>query len=131
MDATSRNARVRHPVGDIMTVEPVVIGPTDMLGRARDLMLTLGIHALPVSTNGEVVGLVTSTDLVDDWPDDEAVATVMTTVPYTIDAESEVAEAAAYMVEQRVHHLLVLRGKETVGILSSLDLLSALVEEDM
>ncbi|MEZ5375054.1 MAG: CBS domain-containing protein [Acidimicrobiales bacterium] len=113
-----------------MTIEPVVIGPDDPIGRARDLMLTLGIHALPVVASGSVAGLVTSTDLVDDWPDEDPVSSVMTSVPYTIDAESEVGEAARYMLEQRVHHLLVVRGAATVGILSSLDLLAALLADD-
>ncbi len=113
-------------IEDVMTIEPVVIGPNDKLGRARDLMLTLGIHALPVESSGEVVGLVTSSDLVDDWPDDESVSTVMTSIPYTIGAEASLVEAAAYMVEQRVHHLLVVRGAEVAGIVSSLDLLDAL-----
>ena len=74
----------------------------------------------------DVVGLVTSHDLVDDWPDDELVSTVMSEAPLTIDADAGVAEAADLMVERRVHHLLVERGGQPVGILSSLDLLHAL-----
>lgn len=124
MEPTSAGA---ESLEDVMTIEPVVIGPNDKLGRARDLILTLGIHALPVTSGKTVVGLVTSSDLVDDWPDDEVVSTVMTSLPYTIGVDASVVEAAAYMVEQRVHHLLVVRGAETVGILSSLDLLDALV----
>ncbi len=117
-----------HPriVDDLMTVEPIVVAPSDTLGRARDLILTLGIHALPVMQRDDVVGLVTSHDLVDDWPDDELVSTVMSEAPLMIDADAGVAEAADLMVERRVHHLLVERGGQPVGILSSLDLLHAL-----
>ncbi len=120
--------RSEHPrtVDDLMTVEPIVVSPSDTLGRARDLVLTLGIHALPVMLRDEVVGLVTSHDLVDDWPDDELVSTVMSEAPLTIDVDAGVSEAADLMVERRIHHLLVERAGQPVGILSSLDLLHAL-----
>ncbi len=114
-------------IEDLMTSEPITIEPGDKVGRARDLMLTLGIHALPVVREDVVVGIVTSTDLIDNWPDDEAVSTVMTSAPYSIDIETGLREAADLMIERRVHHLLVERHGHTVGILSSLDLLYTLV----
>lgn len=112
-----------------MTTEPLVVKASDRIGRARDMMLTLRIHALPVIDSVEdVVGIVTSTDLVDDWSDEEAIETVMTSVPYMIDVETGIREAADCMIERRVHHLLVERAGQVIGILSSLDLLHALVD---
>lgn len=120
----------RSPAGieDLMTTEPIMIEPSDKIGRARDMMLTLRIHALPViGQSEEIVGIVTSTDLVDDWADDELIASVMTSVPFMIDVETGIREAAECMIERRVHHLLVERSGQLIGILSSLDLLDALV----
>ncbi len=114
-------------VADLMTQDPLTVRPGDQVGRVRDLILTLGIHALPVMVDDDVVGIVTSTDIADDWPDDEAVATVMTRSPLVISAEGSVREAADLMIENGVHHLLVEAAGEVIGILSSLDLLHALV----
>lgn len=114
-------------MADLMTQDMIALRPNDRIGRARDIILTLGIHALPVMMDNDVVGIVTSTDLVEDWPDDDAVQTVMTSSPYAVNAETSVREAADLMNERRIHHLLVEAGGEVIGILSSLDLLRALV----
>jgi len=48
---------------DIMSESPVVIEPTDTIGLAADIFLANTIHALPVIEEGELVGIVTSHDL--------------------------------------------------------------------
>jgi CBS domain-containing protein len=113
-------------VGDLMTVDLVALLPTDRVGRARDLLISIGIHALPVMEGNDVVGIVTSTDLVDDWEEDEPITTVMTPTPILISTEATIEEAADTMVANRTHHLLVSDDQEVVGILSSFDLLQAL-----
>lgn len=113
-------------VGDLMTEDLLAILPDDRVGRARDVMLSVGVHAVLVMDGNEVLGIVTSTDLIDNWPDDEPIATVMTGAPAAISAEATVREAAESMISSRTHHLLVEEGHEVIGILSSFDLLDAL-----
>lgn len=113
-------------VGDLMTVDLIAVLPDDQVGRARDLLLTLGLHALPVMKGNDVLGIVTSTDLVDDWPDDELVSAAMTPVPTLINVAATPQEAAELMLSNRIHHLLVTDEVEVMGILSSFDLLEAL-----
>jgi len=113
-------------VGDLMTEDLLAILPDDRVGRARDVMLSVGVHAVLVMDGNEVLGIVTSTDLIDNWPDDEPIATVMTAAPATISVEATVREAAESMISSRTHHLLVEDGHEVIGILSSFDLLDAL-----
>lgn len=48
---------------DIMSGSPIVIEPTDTIGLAADIFLANTIHALPVIDEGELVGIVTSHDL--------------------------------------------------------------------
>ena len=48
---------------------------------------------------------------------------VMTPVIHQVPATASVAEAARLMVDQHIHRLIVTRGKEPVGIITSLDLL--------
>ena len=113
-------------VGDLMTVDLTGLIPTDRIGRARDLQISLGIHALPVMDGNNVLGIVTSTDLVDDWPEDDPVTSIMSPAPTSIEAEATVGEAAALMLAERIHHLMVTDETGVIGILSSFDLLGAL-----
>lgn len=117
-------------VSDLMTEDLLTIRTDAHVGRARDLMLTLGIHALPVLEGEEVVGIVTSGDLVDDWPDREVVSTAMSWNPHAIDLRASAAEAAGTMIDREVHHLIVERDGELVGVLSSMDLLEVLRDPD-
>lgn len=120
-----------HPpetVGDLVTVDLVAVLPDDGAGRARDLLLTLGVHALPVMRGNDVLGIVTSVDLVEEWPAEEPVSTFMTPAPTMINVEASIAEAADVMVTNRIHHLLVTDEVEVIGILSSLDLVRTLSE---
>ena len=113
-------------VGDLMSEDLLAILPDDRVGRARDVMLSVGVHAVLVMDGNDVHGIVTSTDLIDNWPDDEPIATVMTPAPAAISVEATVREAAEAMISLRTHHLVVTDGRDTVGILSSFDLLDAL-----
>ncbi len=48
---------------DIMTREPLAIEPADTIGLAADIFRANALHALPVVEDGELVGIVTSHDL--------------------------------------------------------------------
>ncbi len=120
------NAVVQSTVQSLMSPDLIALQPSDRVRRSRDLILSIGIHALPVMDGNSVVGIVTSSDLVDNWPEDELVETIMTKSPVSVDAAASLQEAAEAMVDGRMHHLLVESDGETVGILSSLDLLRAL-----
>ena len=105
----------------------VSIEPATTVGRARELMLGLGIHCLPVVDVAEaVVGFVTSSDLVEEWPFGEPVTTIMSARVHSVDAAASVAECARRMLAERVHHLLVTDNGEPVGVVSSFDMLTAL-----
>lgn len=113
-------------IGDLMTVDMIALIPTDRVGRARDTLIALGIHALPVMEGNDAVGIVTSTDLVDGWDEDVQVTSIMTPTPIMVDVEASIQEAAETMVQNRTHHLLVTDDHEVVGIVSSFDLLKVL-----
>lgn len=113
-----------------MTYEPLRLKPTDTVDRARDLMLALGIHGIPIDDEGELVGIVTSHDLVDDWPPDQPLRDVMTANVVKIDARAGLGEAASLMKSELVHHLVVADGTRPVGVITSYDMLDALIEAD-
>ena len=55
---------VNYIARDIMTEYPMHLDSDDTVGLAADIFLANRFHALPVVDNGELVGIVTSHDLI-------------------------------------------------------------------
>ncbi len=53
------------PVGDIMTSDPATIEPDDPISKAANRMRGRGIGCLPVVEGGNLVGILTTTDLLE------------------------------------------------------------------
>lgn len=106
-----------------MSVDPLRVHVSDTIGRARDLAAGVGAHALPVMEDGCVVGILTTTDLADNWQDEHGIAGVMARAPHRISGNASPADAARLMLERRIHHLIVDEPDGSIGILSSFDLL--------
>ncbi len=124
---STETARPLTTVGDVMSTDLIVVAPGDPIGRARNMLLGVGVHALPVLDGSLVVGIVTSTDLLEPWADSRPVREVMTPAPARISASASLADAAIAMVDREIHHLIVDGGPE-LGIVSALDLIRALTE---
>lgn len=122
MTNTSEQPRL---VDDLMTDDLITVEATDSIGQARDLILALGLNALPVLRDGKVVGILTASDLADDWAEDLPVATAMSSPVYRIHPEATLRAAADQMLSFKVHHLIV-EDHSRVGIITSFDLLRAL-----
>lgn len=60
---------------------------------------------------------------------DLQVADVMTRAVFSVEEEANVAEVASMMLKAHLHRVLVTRGEEIVGIISTSDLLGLLVDE--
>lgn len=120
-------AETVHDISDLMTGDLIAIRPSDRAGRALDILLQSGLHALPiVDDDGAPVGIVTTADLVPidaDLPVGERFCGP----PITLDQTATVSEAAKVMRQEFVHHIIVTEGRTAVGILSSHDLLRVLV----
>ena len=128
MTESAPNRGPSTPVEVLMAPGVICVSPDDPIGHARQLMLGLRHHGLPVvDRHGVVVGMITSSDLVEEWPAPETVHTAMSSPVLTIDQKASAAEAASLMFEARVHHLVVTRDDRPVGVMSSFDLLQALI----
>lgn len=112
-------------VGDLMSADVLTVRSDASIDRARDLMLSLGLHALPVLEGIETIGIITSTDLVDEWPKQETVSKAMSWNPLAINPSASLSEAAGEMIDNNVHHLIVEDHGRLIGVLSSMDLLAA------
>lgn len=120
-------------VADLMTADVRSIAAHDVVDNLRAVMHESDISAVPVLDQDDaLVGIVTANDLVEDWEPNLDVEVIMSTDVATIAAGATATEAAADMLLQRVHHLVVTAdGTPTgavTGIISSFDLLRALAE---
>ena len=113
-------------IGDLMTGDLVAIRPEDRAGRALNILLSSGLHALPIIDEaGAPAGMVTTADLA---PIDAGIPVGERFIgpPLTLDRSASVAEAASLMRGEFVHHIIVTEGAIAVGMLSSHDLLKML-----
>jgi len=142
---------------DIMTREVITVAPEESVSRAADLLESHRISGLPVvGGEGEVVGVITQSDLVQRARDLElpptislfdlklvletpsqfrrrlekmlgvTVGQVMTPRPVTLSPETPVPEIAALMARKKVHTLPVVQGGRLVGVIGKIDLIRAL-----
>ena len=116
-------------VEDLMVHQVMTVTRHQTVGHVRELMSKHSIHCLPVvDPEGEVAGIVTSSDLIDDVADDTLIGKVMTRDVQTVAPYAGPHMAARLMRKQKIHHLVVANENKIVGILSSFDLL-ALIED--
>jgi len=110
---------------------PVVsIAPDAPVLEAGATMGSKGIKRLAVLDAGQLLGLVTQTDitrgLVSLWPYKE-VADIMSTEVVAADAAATVAEAAGLMSSRSISCVVVMRQQDAVGIMTEKDVLKRVV----
>jgi len=111
-------------IRDVMTGDVKLVGPTQTIREAAQLMASADIGSLPVGDNDRLVGMVTDRDLAlravaHGLGHDTPVRDVMTTaVKYCHDHE-DVEQVARNMAELGVRRLPVVDGeKRLVGIVA-------------
>ena len=112
-----------------MTPHPVCIGPRESLAKAGDLMAAGGFRQLPVVDNGNLIGIVTDRDLRphSGYLDSTHVDAAMTSSPVVISPSDSVEVAAKLMIEHKIGAVPVVEYGRTVGIVTTSDLLKALL----
>ncbi|TWU27473.1 CBS domain-containing protein [Bythopirellula polymerisocia] len=143
-------------VGQVMARDVVTVGVDDTMSAAADMLKTYGVTGLPVvDSSGRCVGVLSATDFVG-WESEEShthsptahfdatlaqkevslpevsdetlVRAHMSATVQTIREHLSIVEAGRLMCQDHIHRLIVVdRQGRPVGIVSSLDLVSALV----
>jgi CBS domain-containing protein len=124
------------PIDQAMHRDPQTCGPEDSVTEVAGRMADAKIGCLPVVELGQVIGLVTSTDVLAAQvfeamrpvqPSALTARDVMTPDPATVHPDDHVLDAAARMHQLSVRHLLVVDGtSRLIGIISDRDVRRAI-----
>ena len=121
-------------ISDLIARDPVVVAPEDRLVEAAQILAAYDIRGLPVvDGTGELVGVISQTDLVRLWAStvsgwrDVPVRDVMTAPALTIHPAATFKEAAERMTKRNVSRLVVIdeQSGAVLGLLSDSDLVRA------
>jgi CBS domain-containing membrane protein len=131
-------------VRDLMTENPQTLGPDDDVESLYDLMDSRHVRHVPIVDEvGDLVGLVSHRDLFRCALNDKAdlplsmqkemletmaINEIMTSSIETVEPDTDIAEAAQIMIENKYGCLPVVDGKELVGILTESDFVRFVAE---
>lgn len=136
-----KNESVTH----IMSADVVSVGTNTAVSEAKNLMAARGVHHLPVTENGNIIGILSAADFLrvsfgDYGNQDERgldamldhtykIADLMNANPVTIEAAKTIRDAAFVLSQDDFHSLPVVEGERLVGIVTSTDLIKYLLAQ--
>jgi len=134
-----RNEKITH----IMTNNPATVNLTHKLSEARKAMTEGGFHHMPVVSGDNLVGLLSSTDLLrvsyeygqDPRQTDAVMDNTMTIdqlmkdEPITLSAGQTVRDAVGVFAEGSFHSLPVVDGKKLVGLVTTTDVMRYMLDQ--
>lgn len=115
-------------VARLMSADPITVTPDTLVEEAANVMLEHDIGSVVVVDDGEVEGILTSTDFVkivaERKPKNETpVSEYMTRDVVTTTAGADIADIADLMLEHAFHHVPVVDDVEgLIGIITTTDL---------
>ena len=117
-------------IANWMTRNPSFITPQDTLAQAKTMMDDGHFRRLPVVENGKLEAIITERDLRQHWGylDSTKVSAAMTSGPVTITPSVKVEDAVHLMLKYKIGGLPIVEDGKLVGILSTSDVLRALLE---
>lgn len=125
-------------VKELMTIDLTTVSPTERLVHARRLMIDAKVGRLPVVEDDELIGMVTSKDLMRAYIDFKKntpekhqksqikeifVDSIMSTNPTYTSEDASITEVAKIMIETGYNGLPVVEDGKVIGIITQTDIL--------
>jgi CBS domain-containing protein len=116
--------RVRVPkVKEIMKKDVAFVELPGSRDDVLDILKDKHVSGVPVVKEGELVGIVTRTDLLKH-PEEDQIALLMTRNPITVEPDATIIDAAKLILKHNVRRLPVTRRKKLLGIITTADIIS-------
>jgi CBS domain-containing protein len=113
---------------DIMRKRVLSVTPHTTLTELARLLNEHHVSGVPVlGTDGDLIGVVSQTDLLRREHEGKTVATVMTPWTVSFEEDTEVKELARQMLSKKIHRIIVTRDGRLSGIVTSMDMVRALL----
>ena len=115
-------------IGDIMTRDVRTIDRNSTVEQAARMMKELNVGSIPVTENGNVIGIITDRDVVlrnvadGRTAADTRVEEVMSKTVVTATPDMDVHRAADLMAQNQIRRLPIVENNRMVGIVSIGDL---------
>lgn len=130
--ATQAPAALARPIEDLMQRNVITVQLDDTLADAQQELIRHGLSWAPVvDGRGAALGVLSESDLLlfesaGHDPKTTRAWQVCTYRPVTVSPDTPTAIVARLMVERHIHHVVVDRDGEIVGVASSMDFLRAM-----
>lgn len=124
---------MNKPISTLMTSPVWSVGMDDSVEDIELLMARRSLSWVPViEPNGAAVGVITLSDLLQFHLRKQEAASVpawqiCSYKPIAVGAETSIADVARLMLDRRIHHVVVSRDGEMVGVVSALDFVRSFV----
>ena len=113
---------------DIMRKRVLSVTPQTTLAELARLLAEHHVSGVPVlGAEGDLIGIVSQTDLARPGRSGATVATVMTPWTVSFEEDTELKEIARQMLSKKIHRVIVTRGGRLRGIITSMDMVRALL----
>jgi acetoin utilization protein AcuB len=120
---------MNEPISKIMTTNLITASPDVTLDKIKDIFLSRKIHHLPITKNGQIVGFITTSDLLwlnrpfDEYPKIKA-KSIMTTKIAKLAPHDKIGAAADIFLRNWFHALpIVDDDNKLVGLVTSFDII--------
>jgi CBS domain-containing protein len=90
-----------------------------------EILKSKHISGVPIVKNGELVGIVTRTDMLKN-PEEEQIAILMTRNPITITSDKSIVDAARLILDNNVRRLPVVEDGHLIGLVTIADIVGAM-----
>ena len=118
-----------------MRIEEIMSSPVTVTNRnnkvvhLKDLITRKNINAVPVlEEDGTITGIISTSDVAKCHDENEIVQNLMSDRVHIVLKNNRIQDAAAIMVKNNVHHLVVMEDGKVIGMVSSMDIMKVYAE---
>jgi len=112
-------------VDDVMVREVAFAELPGSRDEVLEILKSKHISGVPIVKNGELLGIVTRTDLLKN-PEEEQIALIMTRNPVTISSDKSIAEGARLILENNIRRLPVVDDHTLIGLVTIADIVGGI-----